>query len=86
LPARRTTPKPPPAPVALGAYTIKSFCLAHGEMSPAMFHKMCAAGEGPTVMEIGRRRAISIEAAAEWRRKREAAAKKSNEAKQEAAA
>ena len=78
--ARRTTAKPSPGPLALGAYSIETFCRAHGEMSPALYFKMRAAGEGPVEMEIGRRKAISIEAAAEWRRKREAAALKSQEA------
>jgi hypothetical protein len=86
LPTPRTTgTKPPPELRVLGAYSIKSFCASHGGMSEAMFHKMCAAGEGPAVMAIGRRRAISVEAAAKWRAQREAAAKKSNEAKQETA-
>jgi hypothetical protein len=75
--------KTPPEPLVLGGYSIRSFCRAHGDMSEAMYFKMKAAGEGPTEMMIGRRRVISVEAAAEWRRKREAAAKKSNHAKQE---
>ena len=80
MPAPRTTgKKPPPEPHVLGAYSIRTFCQSHGGMSEAMFHKMCAAGEGPTVMAIGRRRAISIEAAADWRRKREAAARHSKQ-------
>ena len=69
----------------LGAYSIKTFCQSHGGMSEAMFHKMCAAGEGPRTMTIGRRRVISVEAAAEWRREREAAARQSDQAKQEVA-
>jgi hypothetical protein len=34
-------------------------------------------------MEMGRRRGISIEAAARWREQREAAARESNKAKEE---
>ena len=77
MPTPRTTGPKPPEPLQLGAYSIRSFCRSHGDMSEAMFHKMCAAGEGPVMMAIGRRKAISVEAAAEWRRKREAAARKS---------
>jgi hypothetical protein len=69
-------------PAAFGAYSIASFCQAHA-LSEAMYFKMRAIGLGPDEMEIGRRKAISIEAAAKWRAEREAAAKKSNEAKQD---
>lgn len=71
MPTPRTIGPKPPELVTLGAYSIRTFCQSHGGMSEAMFHKMCAAGEGPTVMAIGRRKAISIEAAARsgsWRR------------------
>jgi hypothetical protein len=86
LPAPRTTgTKPPPEPSALAAFSIAGFCASHGGMSEAMFHKMCAAGEGPATMMVGRRRMVSVEAAAEWRREREAAAKQSSKAKQEVA-
>jgi hypothetical protein len=65
-----------PCEPVFGAYTIKTFCLTHG-LSEAMYHKMKARGEAPAEMAIGRRVAISIEAAAKWRRKREAAARQS---------
>jgi hypothetical protein len=71
------------APVELGAYTIETFCEAHG-ISTAMYFKLKAQGLGPDEMEVGRRRPISREAAARWREQREAAAKESNQAKQEA--
>jgi hypothetical protein len=70
------------APVELGAYTIETFCEAHG-ISTAMYFKLKAQGLGPDEMEVGRRRPISREAAARWREQREAAAKKSNQADQE---
>jgi hypothetical protein len=65
------------APFALGAYTIDSFCEAHG-LSPAMYFKMRAQGLGPDEMEYGRRKAISVEAAARWREQREIAARESS--------
>jgi hypothetical protein len=43
---------------------------------------MKAAGQGPAEMDVGRRRTISVEAAAKWRRKREAIARKSQENKE----
>jgi hypothetical protein len=55
-----------------GAYTIKEFCAAHG-ISQSMYFKMKQQGLAPVEMEVGTRRLISLEAAAEWRRKREAA-------------
>ena len=86
MPAPRTTGrKPPPELRVLGAFSIPSFCRSHGHMSEAMFHKMCAAGKGPATMMVGRRRMVSVEAAAKWRREREAAAKQSAEAGQETA-
>lgn len=60
-------------PQTVGAFSIPSFCEAHGHMSVAMFFKMQAAGEGPTTMRVGTRTMISAEAAAAWRRKREQA-------------
>jgi hypothetical protein len=68
------------APATFGTYTISSFCAAHG-LSPAMYFKLRSQGLGPDEMEIGRRKAISVEAAGRWRRKREAAARKSQENK-----
>jgi hypothetical protein len=70
-----------PCEPVFGAYTIKTFCLTHG-LSEAMYHKMKAAGQGPAEMDVGRRRTISVEAAAIWRRKREAIARKSQENKE----
>lgn len=58
-------------PVNPGALSIDGFCEAHG-ISRAYFFKLQRLGLGPDVMAIGRRRLISIEAAARWRRKFEA--------------
>jgi hypothetical protein len=70
------------APVAFGAYSIASFCQAHA-LSEAMYFKMRAMGLGPDEMEIGRRKAISVEAAARWREQREEAARESSKSRQE---
>jgi hypothetical protein len=69
----------------LGAYTIHAFCLAHG-ISLAMYFKMKAQGLGPDEMELGRKKAISVEAAARWRVQREKAARESSKSRQENAA
>ena len=61
------------------AYRIPEFCSRHG-ISPAMYFKLAAAGEGPRVMRVGKRVLISRETSAEWRRSREAAAKPQTEA------
>lgn len=58
---------------AQGAMSIKQFCRTHG-ISRAKFYDLAARGEGPRLMRIGRRRLVSVEAAAEWRRRMEQAA------------
>jgi hypothetical protein len=63
------TPRGPP-PVR-AACTVPEFCEAH-RISQAKYYEMKKDGWGPVEMEVGRRRLISFEAAAEWRRKREA--------------
>src|SRR5262245_29279774 len=60
-------------PAAGGAYTIKEFCEAH-RISIAFYYVMKDAGWGPREMRAGTRVLISHEAAADWRRAREAAA------------
>jgi hypothetical protein len=71
--ARGTTAPPPirGPPIPPAAYTIEQFCEAH-QMSVSMYFKMRARGEGPDEMSYGRRRAISLEAAARWRAQKEA--------------
>ena len=56
---------------ARAAFTVPEFCEAH-RISQAKYYEMKKEGWGPVEMEVGRRRLISFEAAAEWRRKREA--------------
>ena len=48
--------------------------------SQAFYFKMRAQGNGPRLMEVGRRRLISREADEAWRREREEAAAKSEPA------
>lgn len=59
--------------IANGAFTVREFCDAH-RISLAFFYKMKSEGWGPREMHAGSRVLISFEAAAEWRRAREAAA------------
>lgn len=54
-------------------YSVDEFCRAH-RISRASLYNYWAAGIGPRTMRVGSRRLISAEAAAEWRREREAAA------------
>ena len=65
----RPMPRGPPPPRA--AFTVPEFCEAH-RISQAKYYEMKKEGWGPVEMEVGRRRLISCEAAAEWRREREA--------------
>jgi hypothetical protein len=55
------------------AFTIREFCDAH-RISQASYFKQRKLGLGPREIEFGRRRLISVEAAADWRRERAAAA------------
>jgi hypothetical protein len=54
------------------SYTIDEFCNAH-RISRAHFFNLKKAGIGPREMHLGGRVVISREAAADWRREREAA-------------
>lgn len=51
------------------AYTISEFCLEH-RISVAYYYKQRKLGLGPREMILGRRRLISAEDAAAWRRAR----------------
>jgi hypothetical protein len=53
------------------AYSIQEFCSRHS-LSRAGFYNLLKAGLAPTTMVVGRRRLISEESAAEWRRRMEA--------------
>src|SRR5215510_11506288 len=55
----------------IAAFSIREFCAAH-RISQSMYFKMRNLGLGPREMAVGRRTLISIEAAADWRREREA--------------
>jgi hypothetical protein len=73
-PHREQEQRPPPSGAELiGAFSIEQFCAAHGGISHAFFHKLVSEGRGPKLMKVGTRTLISVEAAAEWRREREAA-------------
>lgn len=54
-------------------YTIPEFCEAHGGISKVFFHKMQKEGYGPRITKVGTRTLITVEAAAEWLKKMEAA-------------
>lgn len=55
----------------LQAFSISEFCKAHS-ISRSHFYDLEKEGRGPRTMQVGRKRLISIEAAAAWRRKMEA--------------
>jgi hypothetical protein len=59
-------------PVVREAYTVKEFCRAF-RISEDMFWKMRRAGWAPALMKVGTRVLISVAAADQWRRDREAA-------------
>jgi len=53
-----------------GTYTVNQFCKSHN-ISRSMFYKLLQQGLAPRLMEVGRRRMISFEAAADWRQQME---------------
>ena len=53
-----------------GTYTVTQFCKSH-HISRSMFYKLLQQGLGPRLMAVGRRRLVSIEAAADWRQQME---------------
>jgi hypothetical protein len=59
-------------PVAPACYSVRDFCIAHC-ISEDMFFKMQRQGLTPKTMKVGARTLVSMEAAAGWRREREAA-------------
>ena len=60
---------PPPPRLAL---SILEFCDAHG-ISEGFYYKLKKQRKGPREMKVGTRTLITFEAAADWRREREAA-------------
>jgi hypothetical protein len=59
------------ASVERASYSIKEFCRAY-RISEALYFKMKREGKGPRELHVGGRVIISIEAAANWQREREA--------------
>jgi hypothetical protein len=57
---------------ARAAYTVAEFCSAH-RISRSKLYQLWAAGAGPRFIQIGTKRIITTEAAANWRREGEAA-------------
>lgn len=53
------------------AFSIPEFCALH-RISRPYFYKMLKTGLAPRTMMLGGRRLVSAEAAADWRREREA--------------
>jgi hypothetical protein len=54
------------------AFTVDQFCHYHN-LSRPFFYKMLKVGIGPRIFKVGTRTLVSTEAAAAWRREREAA-------------
>jgi hypothetical protein len=52
---------------AKDAYGVDEFCGRHG-ISRAYIYLLWKRGDGPTYMQVGARRLISKESAADWRR------------------
>lgn len=53
-------------------FSVQDFCREHG-ISRNHLYTLWARGEGPVAMRVGRRRLITVEAAAAWRRRMEEA-------------
>lgn len=51
-------------------FSIKQFCAAHG-LSRTLFYTLLKQNKAPRLMYVGRRRMISHDAAAEWRKNME---------------
>lgn len=51
-------------------FSVQDFCDEHG-ISRNHLYTLWARGEGPVAMRVGRRRLITVEAAAAWRRRME---------------
>jgi hypothetical protein len=56
--------------MSIGAVSIPDFCRAHG-ISRAHFYNLRRRGLAPRTLVAGRRRLVSDESAAEWRRSME---------------
>jgi hypothetical protein len=71
--AEITGKKLPGEAAHLEAFSIDEFCARHGPISRSYYYKLKELGLGPREIKIGTRVLISAEAAAAWRREREAA-------------
>jgi hypothetical protein len=60
------------APCERAAFTVAEFCAAH-RVSRSSLYKAWAQGTGPRYLRNGKKVLITIEAARDWRREREAA-------------
>ena len=54
------------------AYTVNEFCDAH-RISRSKLYELWSAGIGPRFIQVGTKKIITNEAAADWRRQSEAA-------------
>jgi len=54
------------------AYTVNEFCDAH-RISRSKLYELWSAGVGPRFIQVGTKKIITNEAAADWRRQGEAA-------------
>jgi hypothetical protein len=63
-----------PIPQGAQAYSIRQFCAAHN-LSVDSYFRLARRGLMPRTMKVGARTLISAEAAAAWRRAREASHK-----------
>jgi hypothetical protein len=68
VPAKAKTPRARGPPVAVPAawYSLEEFAAAH-RLSMAMLFKLKSEGRGPRETEVGSRRFVTFEDAAEWR-------------------
>ena len=53
--------------MTIQAQTVDEFCQSH-RISRGHFYNLLKEGRGPTVMKVGTRTLVSVEAAAAWRR------------------
>jgi hypothetical protein len=53
------------------AATVDEFCHSH-RISRGTFYNLLKVGQGPSIMKVGARTLVTVEAAAAWRRKMEA--------------
>jgi hypothetical protein len=86
-PKTKLAAKTPPIsgpPIQPMAYSIRTFCELHN-ISVDTYFRMQRRGEGPVTMKVGGRTLISQEAAAAWRRAREAAAQEARRERELAA-